>query len=709
MTDDDRRDGDGTKPPQGDDGVERTEPPRGSGHSPGDPSAETPSLEERTTQAGRLPGDRYVKIVRPAEFRRHAGHYIATPEALAPTGAGGRLYDVVRRVLFGPPIESEAEGEERLSRKTGLAILASDNISSSAYATEEAMRVLAIAGTAVLALTMPIAVAVVAVLAIVVLSESRVIRAYPNGGGSYAVAKENLGRVPGLVAASALLIDYVLTVAVSTAAGVAAIGSFLPDVYQQRVLWGLGIIGVLALGNLRGVREAGIIFAGPTYVYMASMFGLILYGLARVFTGDVPAAVQPPAPFDPFGTEVLGVFLILRAFASGSVGLTGSEAVANGTPNFRQPEDRNAIVVLVLMGTTFATIFLGLTFLATRIGVVPDLLEQETLNSVLARSIVGSGPYYYLVQAATAVLLLLAANTGFTGFPRLASVLANDRFMPRQFAFRGERLAFSFGIVALALLAGFILVRFGGSVTELIPLYTVGVFLAFTLSQSGLVRRWWRLRNPGWRASILINTIGAVVTGLTLVIVAYTKFEGGAWMVIVVLPLLVLLLYGINIHYRAVQDALTVEDLRQPLPPLRPPIVIVPVARLDRAAVQAVAFARSISPTVLAVHIATTDESAQAFQKRWDRWAGRIPVDVIVSPYRSLLQPLLKYIDEIDKRDPRPITVVLAEFVPRHWWEFFLHSQTAFRLKAALLFRPNTIVIDVPYHFRDTGDVTGRD
>ncbi len=323
---------------------------------------------------------------------------------------------------------------------------------------------------------------------------------------------------------------------------------------------------------------------------------------------------------------------------------------------------------------------------------------------MLTRSLVGDGTaIYYLVQISTAVILLLAANTGFSGFPRLASVLADDRFMPRQFAFRGERLAFSFGIIALALVSAAVLAAFEGSVTKLVPLYTIGVFLAFTLSQSGLVRRWWRLRDPGWRLSMVINSFGTLVTGTVLVVVAVTKFGLGAWMVLVVLPVLVGMLYAINRHYRSVQDALTLDRPDEPIPVLKPPVVIIPVARLDRATLQAVAFARSISPTVRAVHIASTAESAEEFARRWRRWTTEVPLDVIESPYRSLLQPLLRYIERIDERDDRPITVVLAEFVPRNWWEFILHSQTALRLKLSLLFRPNTIVIDIPYHTEDPG------
>src|SRR5437870_2876999 len=642
-------------------------------------------------------------------IRGHGGRYVATEQTMERSGRVGRGFDTALRFLIGKRLHSDAEAEERVGVATGLPILASDNVSSSAYATEEAMRILAIAGGAALALTMPIALAVVFVLAIVILSESRVIRAYPNGGGSYLVARENHGVIAGLVAASALLIDYVLTVSVSTAAGVAAISSFVPELHEQRVAVGVVLIAVLAVGNLRGVREAGLVFAAPTYAYMLAMFGLLVYGLFRIFTGDVPAPVTPPVPFPAEGTAALSILLVLRAFASGSVGLTGSEAVANGVPSFRRPETRNAVITLVLMGTIFATIFLGVTYLATRIGIQPDQSEIETANSMITRAVFGARtPFYYFVQITTAVILLLAANTGFTGFPRLASVLANDRFMPRHFADVGSRLAFNTGIVALAVVAGAILAAFGGSVNALVPLYTIGVFLAFTLSQSGLVRRWLRLRNPGWRVSVAINSFGAVVTGTVLLVVAVTKFQLGAWMVIGLLPLLVVLLYGINHHYRTVQDALVISGGEQHVPVLAAPVVIVPVARLDRAALQALAFARSVSPNVKAVHVSTSRASAAEFRARWQKVAGDIKLDIVVSPYRSLMAPLLKYIGAMGKSDERPLTVVLSEFVPRHWWEWLLHSQTAFRLKAALLFRPNTIVIDVPYHFEDTSNLTRR-
>jgi hypothetical protein len=361
------------------------------------------------------------------------------------------------------------------------------------------------------------------------------------------------------------------------------------------------------------------------------------------------------------------------------------------------------------MAGILGTLFVGLTFLATRIGIIPDAGEIESVNSMIARSVFGDATVpYYAVQLTTALFLLIAANTGFSGFPRLAAVLANDRFMPRQFAYQGDRLSNSFGIVALAIVAGLILAMFGGSVSALVPLYTIAVFLSFFLSQAGLLRRWLRLREARWWLWAAVNTIGAgIMAGLVLAI-SITRFLDGAWLVLFLLPVIVLTLYAINRHYLAVHDALTLTDFDRPLPEPSPPAVIVPIARLDRSALQAIAFARSISPHVRAVHVATTPASAEEFKKRWARWAGRVPLDIIESPYRSLVEPLLRYIDRVNERDPRPLTIVLAEFVPRHWWEFVLHSQTAFRLKANLLFRPDTIVINVPYHFRDTGDIAGE-
>jgi amino acid transporter len=667
-------------------------------------------LEERTSQRGRLPGDRYVRIVRPSALElKRVGHgeLELTEKALEPETRVGRWIETVRRFFIGRRLRTEAESLERVSKKTGLGLFASDNISSSAYATEEIMRVLAIAGIGALNYTEPLALVVIVVLAVVIVAELRVIYAYPRGGGSYQVATENLGILPGLVAAAALLIDYTLTIAVSTAAGVAALSSAVPGIHEHRVLWAVGLIAFVALINLRGVRESGLVFSGPTYLYIAGFVGLIGYGLFLAATGSFPEYAAPADWSGKFagdaGFEVLGLFLILRAFSSGAVGLTGTEAIANSVPAFKPPEPRNAAITLIAMGTIFATIFAGLSFLSGALDIVPDPAEAQTVNSQLARALVGETPYYFFIQGITAILLLLAANTAFSGFPRLASILARDRFMPRQFALRGDRLAYSTGIVAVGAAAAGILAAFGGSVTALIPLYTIGVFVAFTLSQSGLVRRWHRLRNRGWRVSMAVNAFGAVVTGVVAIIVATTKFEHGAWMVIAVMPIIVGTLYAIHRHYRSVEDALVVTEEAAEIAEAQRPIVVIPVSRLDRATLQAVAFARGLASEVSAVHISDDPDEAKRLRRSWDRWIGDdVPLQIVKSPYRILTEPILTYLDAVDKHDPRrPVTVILAEFVPRRWWEYILHNQTALRLKVRLFFRPNTIVVDVPYHLAD--------
>ena len=669
----------------------------------GERAGQRAGLERREELRGRKPGDRVVKIVRPKEFRRTAGGFIATDNVLEPASRMSRLWGDARRKLIGRRLATSEEEGERLSKKTGLAIMASDNISSSAYATEEAMRVLALAGASYLALTMPITIAIIVVLAIVVLSYLQVIRAYPSGGGSYIVASENLGVIPGLVAASALLVDYVLTVAVSVAAGVAAVTSAVPALYPERVLIGIVLVVLLTIGNLRGVREAGVLFAAPTYIYIVSMFGLLAFGLFRLASGDPPQPVAPPQSFPADGVQPFALFLVLRAFASGSSGLTGTEAVANGVPAFQKPESRNASVVLLVMGTVFGSLFLLISYLTTVIGIQPDASETQTVLSLLARSIVGEGPYYVLVQLSTTVILTLAANTAFNGFPRLASIMATDRFMPRQFAQRGDRLAFSTGIIALAFLSSLLLIKYDASVTGLIPLYTVGVFIAFTLSQAGMVRKWLRERRRGWLPSASINAFGAAATAVVAVVVSLAKFSEGAWMVLAVLPMLVLMLYGIRVHYRSVEDQLLIASNSPVRVHPTIPRIIVPISRIDRAAIRALSVARGLSGDVYAVHISFDAEGAKVFKQRWAQAVGKsIALDTIISPYRALMPPLLKYIDAVDRGDPgRPIIVVLAEFVPRHWWEFLLHNQTALLMKLRLFGRRNTSVLDVPYHLDD--------
>lgn len=662
-----------------------------------------PDLTERRTERGTHPGDRYVRIVRPYQHefaRRGPGHVVAQEAVLRPTTTLGRAADLGRRLLFGARIPTAREIHERVGVFKGLAVFASDNISSSAYATEEIMRVLVLASVGALTLTMPITIIIVAVLAIVVASYQQTIHAYPNGGGSYIVASDNLGPAAGLTAAGALLTDYVLTVSVSIAAGVAALTSIFPGFFDHRVAIGVGFVALLCLGNLRGLRESATIFSIPTYAYLVAILGLLGYGMFLLATNALPAYQAPP-DWQPAAVEPLGILLVLRAFASGSVALTGVEAVSNGVPAFSQPESRNAQRVLILMGVSFGVIFLGMSVLAGHIGILPDPSEEQTVVSQLTAVLVGAGsPYHYFVQLSTALILVLAANTAFADFPRLSSILAKDGFMPHQFAYRGDRLAFSIGIVVLSILSAVLIVGFGGSVTSLIPLYTVGVFVAFTLSQTGMVRHWWKRRDRErrWQIRALFNGVGAIATAIVAVVVGFAKFALGAWMVLVLIPLLIALMWSIHRHYRSVRDALTLERTDTPLPPMTPRVVV-PVSRLDRSTMYALAFAKSIASDVIAVHVADGPEDAESMRRRWDRWDGGVPLAIVESPFRVLIAPLVAYIDALGRQDAsRTIVVVLPEFVPRHFWEYLLHNQSAFRLKLRLFFRRNTVVADVPYH-----------
>jgi len=657
---------------------------------------------------GRKAADRRVRVERPhSSYFRYAGPatLIAKEAASLPRTRAGRAFARARAVLFGRPISLHEELSERLNVFTGLAVFASDNISSSAYATEEIMRVLVLAGAGALALTMPITIGIVIVLAIVVTSYQQTVAAYPHGGGSYIVAKDNLGTKPGLVAAGALLTDYVLTVSVSIAAGVAALTSIVPELFEYRVALGVALVVLIAMVNLRGVRESGAFFSIPTYVYLVSIFGLLGIGLFRYLTGTMPEYHAPAAWLGAEAAEPLGILLLLRAFSSGSVALTGTEAVSNGVPAFRPPEPRNAQIVLILMGTFFGLIFLGMSFLASQLGILPDPTEQETVISQLARTFVGAGtPFHYLIQVSTAVLLVLAANTAFADFPRLSSILARDGFLPRVFSFRGDRLAFSYGIVVLAAIAVVLIVIFGGSVTNLIPLYTVGVFVAFTLSQSGMVRRWWRLRSqePGWQRRAAINGVGAVTTGVVAVEVAAAKFALGAWIVLILIPLLVAMMLFISRQYRSVAAKLAVRPDATIPRPHREERVVVPVPGINRAVVQAINVGLSIAPDVRAVLVSDDPDEAARIQERWQRQLSDIPLVFVESPYRALVGPLLAYLDVLDLAWPpdkkAPITfVVIPEYVARSWWERILYNQNVKRLRAALLGRPHTVVVNVPY------------
>lgn len=660
-------------------------------------------LEWREKIRGRHPGDQYVRInTHPAFNRIRPGIIAPRPGEAEAATRPGRFIARVKHAILGTPIPSSAEMESRVDIPRGLAIFASDNISSSAYATEELMRVLALAGIAALSFTLPITLAIIVVLAIVIVSYLQVISAYPDGGGSYVVARENLGPLAGLVAAAALLTDYILTVAVSVSAGVAAMTSAFPELAGIRVQFALGVIALMTLVNLRGIRESGTIFAVPTYLYLVSVLGLLAVGMFRYAVGDLPDYNPPAEWVEASGTETVGLLLVLRAFASGSVALTGTEAVSNGVPAFRPPEVRNSQITLIIMGTLFATIMLGFSLLASALEIVPDPHEVQTVISILARNIVGENIFFYTVQFSTALVLVLAGNTAFNGFPMLASILAKDGNLPRQFSYRGDRLAFTGGILFLAGIAGMLVWIYEARVAELIPLYTVGVFLAFTLSQSGLVRLWWRSRETVsyWRFRLASNALGAAVTGIVAVVVGVSKFLLGAWMVLLLIPLLVWVMWHINQHYRRVREAER-EPVASIVPERATIRAIVPIANLRAPALQAVTYALSITDPSNVTILHVTDDPQVEERIRAERRRLDLPGQLVVieSPYRSLLGPLVTYIDAVQEIHPHDmITVVLPEYVPRHWWEHLLHNQTALRIKAALLFHPNIVVVNVPYH-----------
>jgi amino acid transporter len=596
----------------------------------------------------------------------------------------------LKRIILGQPLATAAEKHERLGKISGLAVFSSDALSSVAYGTEEILLILVTAGTAALTLGLPIMVGIVVLVVIVAISYWQTIHAYPSGGGAYIVAKDNLGTLPGLVAGAALLIDYVLTVAVSTAAGVAAITSALPLLYPWRVtLCVLSVIGV-TIANLRGLRESGRLFTIPTYWFIGSMFLLTLAGLWRVVSGTV----QPLPAEHVTATNALTIFLILRAFSSGCATLTGIEAVSNGIPAFRQPEPRNASITLAWMAGILGGTSIGMAFLAHAYGVIPR--ETETVVSMLARGIFGESLLYFNIQAATALILFLAVNTSFQDFPRLSSIMAKDGFMPRQMANRGDRLVFSNGILILAAVSIVLLIVFQGSVNALIPLYAVGVFLSFTLSQAGMVRHWLKEEHPAPH-HILLNGLGAVSTGVVLLVIASTKFTHGAWMVIVLIPVIVLGFVRVHRHYQLVAERLSLAGAARPRIGKNPVVVL--VAGIHKGVVEALEYAKAISPNVTALTVDLDPTQTTRLRLKWPEWAPDVPLVVLESPYRSILRPLLEYIDRMERQgEGRYLTVVLPEFIPSHWWEHFLHNQTALLVKAALLFKPGKVTVSIPYH-----------
>ena len=583
---------------------------------------------------------------------------------------------------------------ERLGKAVALAVFASDPLSSVAYATEAILLVLILAGTAALSYSLPIALGIALLLAIVVVSYRQTVHAYPQGGGAYLVAKDNLGRSPALTAAAALLIDYVLTVSVSVAAGVDALTSAVPALHPFRVALCVAIIVVIATANLRGVRESGRLFAAPTYFFVACILGMVGYGIIGATFGWLPEAHYEP---HPPGLEGIGLFLLLRAYSAGCTALTGVEAVSNGVQALKPPEGRNAQAVLTWLGIVSITMFLGITYLAFDFGIIPG--GTETVVSKIARRVFGSSPPYYAVQTSTMLILVLAANTSYADFPRLSSILSRDRFMPRQFGSQGDRLVFSNGILILSSFAIALLVIFGGDTQALLPLYAIGVFISFTLSQSGMVRRWLRLREQGWRWRIFVNGIGAVVTGVVLLTLAVTKFKEGAWIVVVVVPLLVLIFSVMHRHYEGVAQELSLEGFAGP--PEFQHTILVLIGDVHRGVVRAVQYAKTLAaPTaaVRAVYVEADPARTLKLEERWAKWGLGVPLVVLTSPYRSILRPVLEYIDQIQSRgDDQMVTIVLPEFLPRRWWQHALHNQTALLVKGALLFRKNIVVADVPY------------
>lgn len=601
---------------------------------------------------------------------------------------------VLKRWLVGPALKTAQVAHERLSKPLALAVFSSDALSSVAYATEEILLVLVLAGTAAVAWSIPVSLMIVGLLAILTMSYREIIFEYPAGGGAYTVARANLGEMAGLTAAAALVIDYVLTVAVSVAAGMAALTSAVPALFAHREALGLLAIIIVTLVNLRGVRESGKIFAVPTYLFIGSVLLMLVVGFTQMLLGRTDGASTVVMPRGE--AEALTVFLLLRAFSSGCTALTGVEVISNGVSAFKRPESKNAATTMLMMAAVLGTLFMGISTLAYHYGVLPK--EDETVVSQIARIAFGGGPLYYLVQASTMAILILAANSSFNGFPRLASILARDGYMPAQMKNRGDRLVFSNGIVLLGLFACLLIVAFRGQTHALIPLYAVGVFLSFTLSQAGMVKHWLVKRGRHWRKRLTINGLGAVTTAIATMIIAGTKFIHGAWIVIGLLPLIVTWFRSVHAHYVAVEQQIALSRDHRPPQPKRN-TVIIPISGVNRAVLRALDYARSHASDIRAVLVDVDKEDTALTEIKWAQWGCGVPLVVLPSPYRSVLGTLLDYIEELLQKDPEGwVTVVIPEILPARWWQNILHNQRALMLKAALLFKERVILTDVPFH-----------
>jgi len=608
------------------------------------------------------------------------------------------MFTRIKRVLLGEPLSNSLLHSERIPKWKALATLSSDALSSVAYATEEILIPLSIFSVAATSWSMPIALGIATLLTIVTISYRQTITAYPNGGGAYIVARENLGGLPGLVAGAALLIDYVLTVAVSIAAGVAAVTSAFPGLHDHRAGLAVFFIVILTIMNLRGLKESATVFAFPTYAFIGTIYILIGVGVWQFATGTL----TPAAPVLHEVYPEIPLFLLLRAFSSGCAALTGIEAISNGVTAFQDPVTKNAKATMAWMSFLLASLFLGITLLIHALGITP--LEGETLVSQLARTIFGESGFYYVIQATTALILILAANTAYTGFPMLASLLAKDRYLPRQLASLGDKLVFSNGIVGLSVAATALILIFNVDTHFLVPLYAVGVFLSFTLSQVGMVIHHWKERSPGWIQSASFNALGGITTLVVLFVIGSTKFLSGAWIVILVIPILVFGFYHVYNHYILVGRELSLIGTPAPLQLEKlKHTVIIPISGVHRGVIDALRYAISISDDVRACYVELDSQATERMQAEWNRWAHEVPLVILKSPYRSVIRPILEYINDVDQvTHNEMITVIIPEFVTAKWYHRLLHNQTALIIRAALSFRRGKVVTSVRYHLKAT-------
>jgi amino acid transporter len=608
----------------------------------------------------------------------------------------------LKQWIIGSPLPTQQLAEAKLNKIRALAAFSPDALSSIAYANQEIYLGLVIAGSAGLAKAFPIGVAITGLLVMVAISYMQTIQAYPSGGGSYVVARDNLGRTPGLVAAAALLIGYLLTAAVSLTAGVEAIASAFPALWPYRSLLALVFLTIITLANLRGTRETGTLMAIPVYLFLFTYLPMLAYGgikLAMVGPGHLSALA-------PHAVSPLSTYLVLHAFATGCTALTGIEAISNGVPSFKSPETKNASRTLIIMAILMSILFVGSIGLTQYLAILAG--PDETILSALARRLLGYGPAYLLIQASTMLILAVAANTSFAGFPRLAAILAADGYLPRPLSNLGDRLVFANGIVFLSVITGALILAFGGDSHALVPLFAVGVFMAFTLSQAGMVLHWMKNRQPGWQIKGFINGFGALTTAATVAIIGYSKFLEGAWITIFAIPILVFGFQSINKHYQGIRKQLSLRGVPPSLRPLPVPRLVIPVSGVHRGTIDAMNFARAISKDVTAVYIELEPEITPNVQEMWKRWFPDTPLIVRPSPYRSIVGPLLDFLDETDLQhhDGQLAVIVLPEFIPARWWQGLLHNQTSWLIKTAMLYRRRQlgyqrVIIDIPYHLRD--------